>query len=205
MFLNSAEGSRKERLEDFFRCKVTDSSGPIGLVGQVSDLDAGPAPASASVAPLTWREIRQMVSACPPRSFGGAVRSTLSNLAHDGDFTLAGLSRVLGLTPRTVQRRLTSEGRVFEQILEEVRRAYAEELLEQTQLILSELAKRLGYSSRQHLIRAFRSWSGMNPGRFRQNAGQSCRSKGQANHLAGAASDIAPGSRKASERHRYLS
>ena len=67
-----------------------------------------------------------------------------------------------------VQRRLAAEGPGFGQILEEVRRAYAEHLLAETQLTMRELAKRLGYTSRQHFIRAFQSWSGMNPGTFRQ-------------------------------------
>jgi AraC-like DNA-binding protein len=168
IFLNAAHDSRKERLEEFICCKVTDSPGPIRIVGQVSELDTGPAPTSPSVAPLAWREIRQMVAARPPRSFGGAVRSTLSNRVRDGDFTLVGLSRVFRLHPRTVQRRLAAEGPGFGQILEEVRRAYAEHLLAETQLTMRELAKRLGYTSRQHFIRAFQSWSGMNPGTFRQ-------------------------------------
>lgn len=84
-----------------------------------------------------------------------------------GRATLAGLARRLAIGERSLQRRLASEGSSFADLLEELRRELAPSYLRDSDMGLSEIAFRLGYRSPQSFNRAFQSWTGASPGRWR--------------------------------------
>lgn len=62
----------------------------------------------------------------------------------------------LGMSSRTLRRRLSEEGSHFRQLLDEVRQALAEELLATGGLTLEEIAERLGYGEVSNFIHAFK-------------------------------------------------
>ena len=94
----------------------------------------------------------------------GAVRTLLPK----GDATLANTAKRLHVTSRTLQRRLLKEGVSFGGLLTEVRRTQAEHLLALSDAPLSEVAEQLGYADAGVFVRAFRSWTGTTPGKFRE-------------------------------------
>ena len=51
------------------------------------------------------------------------------------------------------------------------RLSYAQELLETTQLQISQIAYRCGFGDVNNFIRAFKSYSGLSPNQFRQQHG----------------------------------
>ena len=73
-------------------------------------------------------------------------------------------------TARTLRRRLESVGTRFENLVEETRRNLAEELLRGTNLAISEVAERLGYSEPSTFIRAFKRWKSVSPQRYRKSS-----------------------------------
>ncbi len=108
-----------------------------------------------------------MVVERPPETFGGTLRKLIVPLVRAGFFDLAKISRNVGVAERTIQRRLADDGTTFGRLLQEVRRNWAEELLLTTALPLAEIAPLVGYTSKQHFIRGFRSWTGSTPAAFR--------------------------------------
>ena len=74
----------------------------------------------------------------------------------------------LGLHPRTLRRRLREEGTSFEAIKDEVRYAAARELLMLGALGIADISFTLDYASVSSFVHAFRRWSGMSPGLWRQ-------------------------------------
>ena len=76
----------------------------------------------------------------------------------------------LGMSSRTLRRRLDEEGSHFRQLLDEVRQALAEELLATGGLTLEEIAERLGYGEVSNFIHAFKRWKGVAPRRFQRGA-----------------------------------
>ncbi|AXQ29157.1 AraC family transcriptional regulator [Solimonas sp. K1W22B-7] len=72
-------------------------------------------------------------------------------------------------TARTLRRRLDAAGTRFENLVEETRQTLAEELLRGTNLAISEVAERLGYSEPSTFIRAFKRWKSISPQRFRKS------------------------------------
>jgi AraC-like DNA-binding protein len=72
--------------------------------------------------------------------------------------TVAEIAKALGLSTRTLQRRLTTAGKGFAAVLDDVRRARAEALLADSGLDLAEIAFELGYSEHSAFTRAANRW-----------------------------------------------
>lgn len=73
----------------------------------------------------------------------------------------------LGMTRRTLQRRLSQEGVSYQVLLDEVRQAMAEDLLANTDLAIPDIGERLGYSESTSFHRKFKAATGLTPGAFR--------------------------------------
>ncbi|VDC19894.1 AraC family transcriptional regulator [Pseudogemmobacter humi] len=76
----------------------------------------------------------------------------------------------LRLSQATLRRRLRAEGQSFAAIKADIRLRHSQRLLRETPLSLAEIAAELGYSEPGAFIRAFRGWTGQNPGAFRKAA-----------------------------------
>lgn len=92
-----------------------------------------------------------------------AVRARLRTLLPEGRGEAAAVARSLGLSARTLHRRLAASGRTFRRILEAFRQAEAERLLAGPAVPLGEVALRLGFADQTAWNRAFRRWKGMSP------------------------------------------
>jgi AraC-like DNA-binding protein len=77
----------------------------------------------------------------------------------------------LGVSTRTLQRRLREEGTTFAELLEEFRRKMSLHLLRDKSLAVYEVAFLLGYSDPSAFYRAFRRWCGSSPYEYRTAAG----------------------------------
>ncbi|WP_431824479.1 AraC family transcriptional regulator [Burkholderia sp. F1] len=75
-------------------------------------------------------------------------------------------ARLLGMTPRTLHRRLTDEGTSYSEVLDSVRRRIARECLEVEKLSVKEVAYLLGYNDVANFRRAFKRWEGVPPSRY---------------------------------------
>lgn len=97
---------------------------------------------------------------CLPRMFDVAVLM--------GRMTLRDTAQTLGLSPRSLQRRLAAIGTSFEEIVDQWRDRQALALLSGPDGGTAQIAARLGYTDASHFIRAFRRWHGTTPSDFRR-------------------------------------
>jgi AraC-like DNA-binding protein len=72
------------------------------------------------------------------------------------------------MSPRTLQRRLQDEDSSFQRVLEDARRHLARNYLVNPVLELNEAAYLLGYEDSNSFVRAFRTWEGVPPARWRE-------------------------------------
>lgn len=100
-------------------------------------------------------------------SFSDTVRWLLVRQLGGGRPDIPGVARELGVSERTLQRRLGSEGTSFQLLLTAARRARAHELLADAALELNEVAFLLGYEDQSSFFRAFRLWEGATPSHWR--------------------------------------
>jgi len=95
------------------------------------------------------------------------VRIHVSRSLSDGVPTISDTARRLGMSSRTLQRRLGDAGYSYQQLIDEARRQLAEKLLRQTKYSLAEVAFLTGFSEQSAFTRAFKRWAGQTPRSFR--------------------------------------
>ena len=78
------------------------------------------------------------------------------------------IADALHISSRTLQRRLQDEGSSFQKVLEEARHQLARHYLNNSVLELNEAAYLLGYVDSNSFVRAFRTWEGVPPARWRE-------------------------------------
>jgi len=78
------------------------------------------------------------------------------------------VSRVLGMTPQTLRRRMQEEGQGFQSLKDHLRRDAAIEYLARPDMTLLDIADQLGFSEASTFHRAFKKWTGVAPGEYRQ-------------------------------------
>ena len=98
------------------------------------------------------------------------LRCLLSGQAQLSADCLVEASRGLGLSPRTLQRKLNELGTTFSEELEKSRRERAYRWVLETELPLRTIAKRIGFSDPACFSRAFRRWYHRSPASFRRQA-----------------------------------
>jgi AraC-like DNA-binding protein len=80
---------------------------------------------------------------------------------------ISAVARELGLSDRTLQRRIIDDGATFRQLLLEARQELAHEYLNRPEMDVTEVAFLLGYEDSNSFYRAFRTWEGTTPSQLR--------------------------------------
>ncbi|MEH2562396.1 AraC-like DNA-binding protein [Bradyrhizobium sp. AZCC 2289] len=94
------------------------------------------------------------------------IRSACLN--SPGRFPAAGeIAEKLGLSLRTLHRRLAEEGLSYQTIVDRMRQSVATELLENTHMGIDQVAERVGFADATSFRKAFKKWTGNAPSDFR--------------------------------------
>jgi AraC-like DNA-binding protein len=107
------------------------------------------------------------------------VERLIPDLLPHGKANVPELARRLGMSSRTLSRKLHDEQTAFLDLLDEMRASLAQRYLGERELPMSEIAWLLGYREVSSFTHAFRRWTGMTPRQFRS----STRRLGEAVHL----------------------
>jgi AraC-like DNA-binding protein len=94
------------------------------------------------------------------------VRTLVVGL-RSGSQSIDDVARQLGMSARTLQRRLREGKRSFAEVVDDVRAGLAREYLADPSLSVTDVACLLGYSEATAFHRAFKRWTGQTPGRAR--------------------------------------
>jgi len=96
------------------------------------------------------------------------VKVALVENLPSGQVSKEQIAESLGVSLRTLQRKLHDEGTSFKQLLDETRRELAEGYIESAQVSLGEITYLLGFSEASNFSRAFKRWTGSSPAEFRR-------------------------------------
>jgi AraC-like DNA-binding protein len=100
------------------------------------------------------------------------VKRTLQKALREGASEVDDVAKRLGLSGRSLQRRLKDEGTSFQELREETRRDLARHYLD-LDLAISEISFLLGFSEPSAFFRAFKRWTGLTPLESRAQRGHS--------------------------------
>ncbi len=95
------------------------------------------------------------------------TRATMRRALPAGELTIDSLAADLGISRRTLQRRLTERDTSFKELLQALREELAARYLHDRRLAITEIALLLGYSDQASFSNAFRAWRGCSPTEYR--------------------------------------
>jgi AraC-like DNA-binding protein len=98
-----------------------------------------------------------------------AVRA-LANERLPGPLTLDDAASSLGISRRTLQRKITASGTTLSRVTDEVRRDRAEQLVGEGLLTMGEVAAKVGFAEQASFTRAWWRWFGAPPSRRRRGS-----------------------------------
>lgn len=115
----------------------------------------------------------QQIEAIPIRTVDTAdtvtsIRLHVVDRLSSGVPTLKEEAERLGMSARTLQRRLTEAGTSMQEIIDDSRKEMAQTLLMETSLSLSEISFRLGFSAPAAFTRSAIRWFGQTPSAYRK-------------------------------------
>lgn len=156
---------------DFFRCPITFGTRSAELVLAKNTLEL----------PLTSAnpELEQVLSRCAERTlrrvsdrpvFLDRLRAQVLGAMRAGDLRLETVAARMGISGRTLQRRLEAKQVSFRDIVESVREETALELLTDPRRAVSEIAFLLGYANPSAFHRAFKRKTGQSPTAYRHQS-----------------------------------
>jgi AraC-like DNA-binding protein len=109
----------------------------------------------------------QMLGHAPEETLQSQLRAILSAERPIASSSLGEVAERLGISRQTLSRRLQERGLSFQSLKDELRRDHAIALLTGSDRSIADIAELLGYSEPSAFSRAFRSWTGVAPGRYR--------------------------------------
>ena len=165
--------AHRRTLEAHFGCRVHFEADRNALVFRNGDLERPFVTHNAEllgmIAPQLEAELGARASS---QTLGDRVKGTVKRGLAGQRPSIRFVAQRLGLSARTLQRRLIEEGVTFQELVEAARRELARHYLGQSTLELNETAYLLGYKDGNSFFRAFHQWEGTTPGEWRNSRRQ---------------------------------
>ncbi|MBE2258127.1 MAG: AraC family transcriptional regulator [Rhodobacteraceae bacterium] len=153
--------------QDFFACELHFGAAEDALLLASADAEALLPTANHELAAtfdailaeqLAMRSAEDLVSRC---------QAFLLKQLTSGEPCVDDLVKALGMSRRTLQRRLGERGSSYQQVLQETRFALAKRYLRDSARSVTEITFLLGFSEQGAFTRAFKRWSGAAPSDYR--------------------------------------
>lgn len=161
-------GGKSEAQRKFYGCPVRFRSTGNRLVFRREDLDLSFASYNAELVEMLTPQLELASKVPSPKATASEqVRRLLRQFLSAGRPEIEAVAKDLGMSGRTLQRRIEEEGSTFRDLLSQARRELAQEYLGDPTLDLKEIVYLLGYEDAPSFYRAFRHWEGTTPALWR--------------------------------------
>jgi AraC-like DNA-binding protein len=153
---------------DYFKCPVRFRARRNVLVLYANDLDRPFVTYNAELLEILDPQLsRELAERLSPSSICDQVKSIVKRMLAGRRPEIPAVARELGLSERTLQRRITEEGANFRQLLLQARQELVHQYLTHPDVQVAEVAYLLGYEDSNSFYRAFRTWEGTTPAHWR--------------------------------------
>jgi len=101
-------------------------------------------------------------------SIGARVRSVITELLPGGVSTIDEVAFKMGISKRTLQRKLSEENTSYQKQLNHTRELLAKHYILNTDMMSNDIAYLLGYQELNSFLRAFNIWTGLSISEFKR-------------------------------------
>jgi AraC-like DNA-binding protein len=165
-----------DRYQATFRCPLDFDQPDNALVFHASILDRRQAYTDKVMETELRKTADAMLGSMSAPSYAERLRLLLRQERDLCNLETERIAHTLGVSVRTLRRRLSREGVSLAELVEQVCNDIACTELRRPGATVREVAERLGYSEPSAFHRAFKRWTGETPKSFRQAASASARS-----------------------------
>lgn len=165
----SRTGPKSDAHKTYFGCPIRYGAQRNALILSPADLDRPfPGHNPELLAILTPALAASLGELQASSSINEQVKVVLKRSLASGRPELCDVARDLGMSERTLQRRITKEGATFRELLAAARREFGRQLLSDPTAEIDEVAYLLGFQDASSFYRAFRAWEGVTPNEWRE-------------------------------------
>lgn len=164
--LGVARSGEAQALEHFFECPLLFSSGHNRMLVSREAWELPSRSADPSLLSLLEQHARALLeSVAEERTVARDVKRLLRDAGPA--LGLPEAAKRLGVSERTLQRRLADETCVYADLVSSVREEMARQLMLDRKVAIAEAAFILGFSDQSSFTRSFKRWTGQTPAAFR--------------------------------------
>lgn len=156
-----------DHYRDYLGCPVVFGARRNRLWYRVADFDRPISMADEETSAVIERHCQAILADMTKQAgLGQAIRQLLLRQSRTPP-TAGELAKQLGMSERSLRRKLDAEGISYSRLLSDFRRDLATEYLQSTGLTPKEIAYLVGYTNISSFRRAFKTWTGKTLGEFR--------------------------------------
>lgn len=160
-------------LAGYFGCPIKYRSRRDALVLRAADLELPFVTHNEELLEMLAPQLENQLQAGQAKpSTAEQVKWVLKRLLSGSHPDVVMVARELGMSARTLQRRITAEGITFRALLNETRRELVRQYLADESIEISEVAFLVGYDNANSFYRAFRAWENTTPAEWRADPRQ---------------------------------
>ena len=157
--------------EDYFGCEVLFDQSDNKLVFTSEDLDTRSLKADKSINQFMMDRLHEKAEGIEVSA--SKLLTDAQNLIKDalpsGIPFAAEVGKHLGMSTRTLSRRLAEKGTTYRQMVQDTQHQVSTQLLTTTNETVSEIAFQTGFSEQSAFNRAFKRWTGQSPLEYRKS------------------------------------
>ena len=153
--------------QDAFKCPLRFNAPVNAILFARADVNLPLPTAHTELAEVHERIAREHLQRLDPAQTCHRVRAVMIRHLPDGEPRRPKIAAILGMSERTLQRRLAAEGTSFQRLLDNTRRELAQHYLGQKNISLADATYLLGFSDQSSFFRAARRWFGTSPRHYR--------------------------------------
>lgn len=160
---------QRQAMSDFAGLEVEDQAGRNALLLSEKLLNTALSPFDNLTRQTLEQEAeRQLKMLSGHTDWLASVRHHLQMTLQESPPRRQQVAEKLGVSVRTLDRRLADAGISWQQLLDSTRAQLARDYLADPKMTVAEVSKRLGFTDVRAFQRRFRQWAGMTPSEFRQ-------------------------------------
>jgi len=155
---------------DFFGCTdVQFSAAEDSFSISSTDIDIALPTANKQLAGIHDQILMQQLATLDKGDIIARCQSIILENLTNGSVSTDRIARELHMSPRTLTRRLESQGTQLQKLIDETRRGLAQRYFSDPENSLSDVAFLLGFAQQSSLTRASNRWFGMSPKMYRNS------------------------------------
>ena len=159
---------RNDGIGEYFGCPIEYECSRDVLVLRAADVELPFVAHNEELLEMLSPQLENQLEANQRKvSIGDQVKWVLSRLLSGSRPDVVMVAKELGMSERTLQRRIGEEGATFRELLNETRRDLARKYLAEESNEIADVAFLVGYEDTNSFYRAFRSWEGKTPAEWR--------------------------------------